>query len=76
MPEDTTPVIAAAVRTPQGKEDGVFADVRAEDLSIPLINHILDEHDLGADAIDDLMWARARPRRRSTAGVPPRCSRS
>ena len=62
MPESTTPVIAAAVRTPQGKEDGVFADVRAEDLSIPLINHILDEHDLPADAIDDLMWGCAQQR--------------
>jgi acetyl-CoA acyltransferase len=62
MPESTTPVIAAAVRTPQGKEDGVFADIRAEDLSVPLINHILDEHDLPADAIDDLMWGCAQQR--------------
>jgi len=62
MPESTTPVIVAAVRTPQGKEDGVFADIRAEDLSIPLINHVLDEHDLPADAIDDLMWGCAQQR--------------
>ncbi|GAA0459319.1 thiolase family protein [Halococcus dombrowskii] len=59
---DTTPVVAAAYRTPQGKEDGVFADVRSEDLSIPLINEILAETGLGGDDIDDLMWGCAQQR--------------
>ncbi|PSP49242.1 acetyl-CoA C-acyltransferase, partial [Halobacteriales archaeon QH_1_68_42] len=40
--EDRTPVVVQAVRTPQGKEDGVYADVRSEDLSIPLIDAMLD----------------------------------
>jgi len=62
MTAETTPVIAAAVRTPQGKEDGVYADVRPEDLSIPLIEHILEEHALDPDAIDDLMWGVAQQR--------------
>ncbi|MFB6132118.1 MAG: acetyl-CoA C-acyltransferase [Halanaeroarchaeum sp.] len=62
MSPETTPVIAAAVRTPQGKEDGVFADTRSEDLSIALIDHILDEHGLAADHVDDLMWGVAQQR--------------
>ena len=56
MSAETTPVIAAAVRTPQGKEDGVFADTRTEDLSVPLIDHILEDNGLTAEDIDDLMW--------------------
>ena len=59
---DTTPVVAAAYRTPQGKEDGVFADVRSEDLSIPLIDHILAETGIGGEDIDDLMWGCAQQR--------------
>ena len=62
MSKATTPVIAGAVRTPQGKEDGVFAEIRAEDLSIPLIEHLLDAHDLPAGTIDDLMWGCAQQR--------------
>ncbi|WP_132056765.1 thiolase family protein [Halorussus amylolyticus] len=62
MGDDTTPVIAKAVRTPQGKEDGVYADVRSEDLSVPLVNTILDETGLTGDEIDDLMWGVAQQR--------------
>ena len=62
MGDDTTPVIAKAVRTPQGKEDGVFADTRSEDLSIPLIDTILEETGLSGDEIDDLMWGVAQQR--------------
>ncbi|WP_137288019.1 thiolase family protein [Natronorubrum halophilum] len=57
-----TPVIAAAYRTPQGKEDGVYADVRSEDLSVPLVNEILAETGLSGDDIDDLMWGCAQQR--------------
>jgi acetyl-CoA acyltransferase len=57
-----TPVIAAAYRTPQGKDGGVFSDVRSEDLSIPLINEILAETGLGSDDVDDLMWGVAQQR--------------
>ena len=62
MSSNTTPVIAQAVRTPQGKEGGALADVRSEDLSIPLIDEILAETGLDADAIDDLMWGCAQQR--------------
>lgn len=58
----TTPVVAAAYRTAQGKEDGVFADVRSEDLSIPLINEILADTGLAGEDIDDLMWGCAQQR--------------
>ncbi|WP_222920259.1 thiolase family protein [Natrinema sp. SYSU A 869] len=57
-----TPVVVKAVRTPQGKEDGVYADVRSEDLSIPLINEILAETGLSGDEVDDLMWGCAQQR--------------
>ncbi len=59
---DTTPVVAAAYRTPQGKEDGVFSEVRSEDLSIPLINEILADTGLAGEDIDDLMWGCAQQR--------------
>ncbi|UIO99680.1 thiolase family protein [Halobaculum sp. CBA1158] len=57
-----TPVIAAAYRTPFGRQDGVFADTRSEDLSVALIDHIFAEHDLDADDVDDLMWGVAQQR--------------
>ncbi|PSQ27240.1 acetyl-CoA C-acyltransferase [Halobacteriales archaeon QS_9_68_17] len=62
MASDTTPVVVRAYRTPQGKEDGVFADVRSEDLSIPLIDEILAETGLSGEHIDDLMWGCAQQR--------------
>ncbi|MFC7047066.1 thiolase family protein [Halobacteriaceae archaeon GCM10025711] len=62
MASDTTPVIAAAVRTPQGKEGGVFADVRSEDLSVPLIEAILDDTGIDPGQVDDLQWGVAQQR--------------
>ncbi|WP_134671030.1 thiolase family protein [Halorussus marinus] len=62
MGDDTTPVIAKAVRTPQGKEDGVYADTRSEDLSVPLVDTILSETGLTGEEIDDLMWGVAQQR--------------
>ncbi|ELY71485.1 acetyl-CoA acetyltransferase [Natrinema pellirubrum DSM 15624] len=50
------------MRTPQGKEDGVYADVRSEDLSVPLIDEILAETGLSGEEIDDLMWGCAQQR--------------
>ncbi|WP_256545986.1 thiolase family protein [Halobellus inordinatus] len=57
-----TPVIAAAYRTPFGKAGGVFADVRSEDLSVTLIDHILAETGVESDDVDDLMWGVAQQR--------------
>ncbi|WP_336024279.1 thiolase family protein [Halobellus salinisoli] len=57
-----TPVIVAAHRTPFGKAGGVFADVRSEDLSVALIDHILAENSIESDAVDDLMWGVAQQR--------------
>lgn len=62
MVSATTPVVTHAYRTAQGREDGVFADVRPEDLSIPLVNTILDESGLSGEDIDDLMWGCAQQR--------------
>ncbi|MFC6863440.1 thiolase family protein [Halomicroarcula sp. GCM10025817] len=57
-----TPVIVGAVRTPQGKEDGAFADVRSEDLSIPLVNQLLTDTGVEPAAVDDLLWGCAQQR--------------
>ncbi|ELY98397.1 thiolase family protein [Natrialba asiatica] len=57
-----TPVVVKAVRTPQGKEDGVYADLRSEDLSVPLIDDILAETGLSGEDVDDLMWGCAQQR--------------
>jgi len=62
MADTTTPVIAAAYRTPQGKDGGVYADTRSEDLSVALIDHILDETGLTSDHVDDLQWGVAQQR--------------
>jgi acetyl-CoA acyltransferase len=62
MSAETTPVIARAVRTPQGKEDGVYADVRSEDLSRTLVDDILADTGLTSDHVDDLMWGVAQQR--------------
>ena len=59
---DNTPVVVKAYRTPLGKESGVFANVRPEDLSIPLINRILEETDLTGEDVDDLKWGCAQQR--------------
>ena len=57
-----TPVIVGAVRTPQGKEDGALAGVRSEDLSIPLVNELLDRTGIAPDDVDDLLWGCAQQR--------------
>jgi len=62
MDADTTPVVAAAYRTPQGREGGVYADTRSEDLSVRLIDHVLSETGLTAEHVDDLMWGVAQQR--------------
>ncbi|SDF53599.1 acetyl-CoA acyltransferase [Halorubrum xinjiangense] len=62
MTDETTPVIAAAYRTPQGRDGGVYADVRSEDLSTTLIDHALEETGLTSDHVDDLMWGVAQQR--------------
>ncbi|MFC6974949.1 thiolase family protein [Halomicroarcula sp. GCM10025709] len=57
-----TPVIVDAVRTPQGKEDGAYAEVRSEDLSIPLVNQLLASTGVESDEVDDLLWGCAQQR--------------
>jgi len=59
---NNTPVVVEAVRTPQGKEDGVYADVRSEDLSVPLIDEMLASAGLDGDNVDDLLWGCAQQR--------------
>jgi acetyl-CoA acyltransferase len=57
---DRQPVIAAAARTPQGKQGGIFAETGSEELSVPLVNQILDETGLTGEEIDDVRWGCAK----------------
>ena len=59
---DTTPVIVEAVRTPQGRENGVFADLRSEELSLSLIETIVDRTGIEGTHVDDLLWGVAQQR--------------
>jgi hypothetical protein len=56
----THPVVVETVRTPQGKRGGVFADVRSEDLSIPIVNELLASTGLTGEHVDDLICGCAR----------------
>lgn len=56
------PVVVEAVRTPQGRQNGVYRNVRSEDLSIPLINEVVAKTGLTNEEIDDVMWGTARLR--------------
>lgn len=62
MKDRTVPVVTSAVRTPQGKNRGVFAETRSEDLSVPLIDEILEESGVDSEEIDDLLWGCAQQR--------------
>jgi acetyl-CoA acetyltransferase family protein len=58
----STPVVVDALRSPLGKAEGVFEDVRSEDLSIPVIDELLDRSGLTGDDVDDLVWGCAGQR--------------
>jgi acetyl-CoA acyltransferase len=54
----TNAVIVDAIRTPMGRsKQGVFRNVRAEELSAHLIDALIKRHEgLKADGIDDVLW--------------------
>ena len=62
MNAERTPVVVAAKRTPQGKNDGTLADVRSEDLSIAVIDALLADTELEGESVDDLQWGCAQQR--------------
>jgi len=62
MSKETTPVVVSAVRTPQGREDGALSDVRSEDLSVPLVEELLERTGVEPDSVDDLLWGCAQQR--------------
>ncbi|ELY99379.1 thiolase family protein [Natrialba asiatica] len=57
---DTQPVVVQAVRTPQGKHGGVFADTGSAELSVPLVDTMLDRTGLAGDDVDDIRWGCAK----------------
>ncbi|WP_136589589.1 thiolase family protein [Salinigranum halophilum] len=65
----STPVVAAASRTPQGRDGGALSGVRSEDLSTTLIDHLLDVIGLDPALVDDLMWGCAQQRSEQDANL-------
>jgi acetyl-CoA acyltransferase len=63
------PVIVQALRTPQGKKDGTLADVRSEQLSVPLVNEMLANTGLSGREIDDVMWGCAKQVKEQTNNI-------
>ncbi len=59
---ERTPVVVRACRTPQGRQGGALADVRAEDLSVTLVDQILADTGLDGEHVDDLLWGCAQQR--------------
>ncbi len=57
-----TPVVVQAIRTPQGKQGGALAGLRPEELSVPLVDHLLEATGVTAEGVDDLMWGCAQQR--------------
>ncbi|XVH33307.1 thiolase family protein (plasmid) [Haloferacaceae archaeon DSL9] len=57
---DRQPVVVSAVRTPQGKHGGVFAETGSEELSVPLVDEMLDRTGLAGDDVDDVRWGCAK----------------
>ena len=60
MAPDTTPVVVAAARTPQGTRGGVFSALRSEDLSVAVVDDLLARTGLGSADVDDLWWGCAQ----------------
>ncbi len=67
--DPNTPVVVEALRTPQGKKDGVFADVASENLAIPLVNEILERTGIDGSQVDDVKWGCARPVESQAANI-------
>jgi acetyl-CoA acyltransferase len=64
-----TPVVAAAYRTPQGRDGGALSGVRSEDLSTTLVDHLLDVTGLDPALVDDLLWGCAQQRGEQDANL-------
>lgn len=54
------PVVVSAVRTPQGKQGGVFAETGSEELSVPLVEEMIDQTGIDPEAVDDVRWGCAK----------------
>ncbi len=57
---DRQPVVVQAVRTPQGKHGGVYAETGSEELSVPLVNEMLERTGLSGEDVDDVRWGCAK----------------
>ncbi|MFO7927569.1 MAG: thiolase family protein [Halobacteriota archaeon] len=62
-------VIVGALRTPQGKHGGVFADIHSERLSVPLVDRLLQDTGLTGDDVDDVVWGCAKQVKEQTNNI-------
>jgi acetyl-CoA acyltransferase len=60
QPSPRQPVVVQAVRTPQGKYGGVFSETGSEELSVPLVNTMLERTGLSGGDVDDVRWGCAK----------------
>ena len=54
------PVVVSAVRTPQGKRGGVFAETGSEELSVPLVETMVEQTGIDPAEVDDVRWGCAK----------------
>jgi acetyl-CoA acyltransferase len=54
------PVVVSAVRTAQGKQEGVFADTGSEELSVPLVEKLVGQTGIAPGDVDDVRWGCAK----------------
>ncbi|WP_049939544.1 thiolase family protein [Natronomonas pharaonis] len=54
------PVIVQAVRTSQGTQGGVFAETGSEELSVPLVETMVEAAGLAPEDVDDVRWGCAK----------------
>ncbi|WP_336328127.1 thiolase family protein [Halovenus sp. HT40] len=54
------PVVVGAVRTPQGKQGGVFAETGSEKLSVPLVEKLIEQTGIDPTTVDDVRWGCAK----------------
>ncbi|MXR51933.1 acetyl-CoA C-acyltransferase [Halovenus sp. WSH3] len=54
------PVVVSAARTPQGKQGGVFAETGSEELSVPVVEELIQETGIDPETVDDVRWGCAK----------------
>src|SRR4030066_1593693 len=62
-------VITAAIRSPIGSFGGVFREMRAPELAVPVMKALIDRTGIDPGIIDDVIWGCAYQRGRDEANI-------